>query len=297
MNLVAGCQGFSSPPGRTRTAVRHFFVAATALILTAAAGTLEAQQAAPLNAPPASDEAVRAFRRRLDVIADPQVRVEAQKVRAINLARMRAQNIARMQARWGGQPVEGQQSSGTLLMQLEVEMAFVRRVCSPPLDQVDEIRKDLKKCLLDGAQGPAPVPCEVLQERLVDAVALHLSRSEAAFYRAEVQKRRNHERAACVDTFVVLLDQQMNFTEKQRQALVAALLPKWKPDWSQTVEVACATGDTTMPEVPNELIEPLLDAEQITIWKGWPKNGRAHPPFNPARIGSTGVTAAVPMDQ
>jgi hypothetical protein len=89
----------------------------------------------------------------------------------------------------------------------------------------------------------------------------------------------------------------MNFSEKQRQALVVALLPKWKPDWSQTVEVAVATGDTTMPEVPTEFIEPLLDAEQITIWKGWPKNGFAHPSFNPARIGSTGVTDAVPLDQ
>lgn len=211
--------------------------------------------------------------------------------------RIRALNLAGMRGRIVGQNIERQQTTANLLMQLEVEMAFVRKVCAPPLDQVDEIRKDLKKCLLEGVQGPAPVPCEVLQERLVDAVTPHLSRSEAAFYRAEVQKRRTHERAACVDTFVVLLDQQMNFSDKQRQALVAALLPNWKPDWSQTVEVACATGDTTLPEVPNEFIEPLLDPEQITIWKGWPKSGCAHPPFNPLRIGSTGVTVAVPMDQ
>jgi hypothetical protein len=327
MSLVAGCPGPSSSLARMRTAVRRCIIAASmALALTAAASTLEAQQAAPLNSPPASerairafqqkvdaiadlqledepasDEAVRAFHRKLELIADPQVNVvakrlfEAQKRRAVNIERIRALNIAR-RGRWGGnQPIEGRQTAGSLLMQLEVEMAFVRKVCAPPLDQVGEIRNDLQRCLAESLQGPA-VPCEVLRDRLTDAVARHLSRSEAARYRAEVTKRRTHERAACVNTFVVLLDQQLSFSEKQRQALVAALLAKWKPEWSQTIEVAVASGDRTVPAIPDELIGPLLDAEQLKTWHALPKEGDLRPAFNALRIGSTGVAIAVPED-
>jgi len=278
--------------------------------LAATAGSLDAQQNAALPAAtadntanvvapaqeaaaPASDEAVRAFRRKLDVIADPKVRVEVQKLRAINLARIRALNIARRPGWQEVRPIEGQQTASSFVIQLEVEMAFVRKVCAPPLDQVGEIRNDLQKCLADAVQRPV-VPCEVLKDRLTDAVASHLSRSEAARYRGEVLKRRTHERAACIDTFVVLLDQQLSFSEKQRQALVAALLPKWKPEWSQTVEVACASGDRMLPAVPDELIGPLLDAEQLKTWHAVPKEGDLHPAFNAMRIGSTGVVIAVP---
>jgi hypothetical protein len=286
--------------------------------LAATADSLDAQQNAAIPAPavkqnsnvaapaqeaeappPASDAAVRAFRRKLDRIADPEVNVEAkrfistQNQRARDLARIRALNIARRRGWAGGQMIEGQQTAGSFLMELEVEMAFVRKVCAPPLDQVGEIRNDLQRCLAEAVQRPA-VPCEVLRDRLTDAVAGHLSRSEAARYRAEVQKRRMHERAACVETFVVLLDQQLSFSEKQRQALVAALLPKWKPEWSQTVEVACASGDRMLPAVPDELIGPLLDAEQLKTWHALPKEGDLHPAFNAMRIGSTGVVIAVP---
>jgi hypothetical protein len=303
---LAGTEGLGQGP---RSLVRAALAAATAAMFTlAAAGSTQAQQGGvppPADPPLANrdfidvapvphgfvpvppDRAVRDLKRKLEEIADRVLDVPPRRKLKVRITRVRQ----------AAEPVAVQAPDRSYLVQLEVEMAFVRKVCPPPLDQIDPIRNDLKKCLIEGAQGPARLPCEVLQERLVDAVALHLSRSEAAFYRAEVQKRRNHERAACVDTFVVLLDQQMSLSEKQRQALVAALLPKWRPDWSQTVEVACGTGETTLPEVPNELIEPLLDAEQITIWKGWPKNGVAHPPFNPLRIGSTGVTVAVPMDQ
>jgi hypothetical protein len=287
-------------------------------VLAATAGSVDAQQHAALpaaaakkpanveataqeagGAPLASDAALRAFRRKLDRIADPEVNVEAkrfvaeQNERARDFARIRALNIAGRRGWQEVRPIEGQQTASSFVIQLEVEMAFVRKVCPPPLDQVGEIRNDLQKCLADAVHRPS-VPCEVLRDRLTDAVALHLSRSEAARYRAEVQKRRAHERAACIDTFVVLLDQQLSFSEQQRQALVAALLSKWKPEWSQTVEVACASGDHTLPAVPDELIAPLLDAEQLKTWHAVPKEGDLHPAFNAMRIGSTGVVIAVP---
>jgi hypothetical protein len=175
------------------------------------------------------------------------------------------------------------------LSQLPVELRFVKRACAPTKEQMRAIKADLEQCLRDAGSGAIPASCEVLPDKLAACVVRHLSPAEAARYRDEVHKHRAREREACVYTFITLLDQRIGLADDQRQSLVAALEARWKPGWSQQIEMAVRNGDDQMPGIPDELIVPLLDGEQAKLWKELPKHADANPRFDPDRMGSVGT--------
>jgi hypothetical protein len=122
-------------------------------------------------------------------------------------------------------------------------------------------------------------------------VAKHLTIEQAARYRAEFQRRVIHEREGCVDTVIAILDQRLELSESQRNSLVPSLTANWKPAWSQIVELAVRNGDDAVPELPDKLIIPFLDSEQIRAWRQMPKSRCVDddPPFNAERIGAVGT--------
>jgi hypothetical protein len=194
------------------------------------------------------------------------------------------------------QPIPAVSPAAMLQPQLDVELVFVKKVCAPTKDQLRIIKQALDKCLRDAAEQ-SKNSCDLFPEKLTTCVANHLSQEQAARYRVEVERRKAHERAACVCDFVALLDQQLDFSESQRKSLVAALTANWKPDWSQMVELAVRNGDNHMPPIPDNLILPLLDPAQARLWSRLPKTQPARQSFDASRIGSIGTPTRQPDDE
>ncbi len=186
--------------------------------------------------------------------------------------------------------------SGTLRAaqsQLPVEIAFVKRVAAPSADQIRAIKKDLPKRIGDAYDRLESLTCDEFLDALTDCVAHHLSKDQVARYLTELAKRRRQEREACIDMFVALLDAQMRLREEQRKLLVATLTPHWNPGWTQTFEVALETGGGEIPGLPDNLILPILDPDQVKIWRRFSRNWADRPEFKPERIGSLGT----PLEQ
>jgi len=186
---------------------------------------------------------------------------------------------------------------GPLRPQLLVELQFVRKICAPSKQQMQAIKGDLEKCLADAAKRSGPTSCDLLPPKLADCVASHLSKEDAARYRGEVSKRDAQEREACVYTFVAFVDPDLTLSEQQRKALVAALTPVWKPVWSQMIEINVRWGTRRVPAIPDEVILPLLDADQVQAWKRLPKNLETQQPFDAQRIGAIGTPNLLPDDE
>jgi hypothetical protein len=181
--------------------------------------------------------------------------------------------------------------------QLQVELQFVRKICAPSKQQMQAIKSDLEKCLAEAAKGSGPTSCDLLPPKLADCVANHLSKADAARYRAEVTKRNAQEREACVYTFVALIDPDLSLSEPQRKALVVALIPVWKPVWSQMIEMNVRWATRRVPPIPDEVILPLLDADQVRAWKKLPKNLETQQAFDAQRIGAVGTPNPRPDDE
>jgi hypothetical protein len=186
---------------------------------------------------------------------------------------------------------------GPFRPQLLVELQFVRKICAPSQQQMQAIKEDLEKCLADAAKRSGPTSCDLLPPKLADCVASHLSKEDAARYRAEVIKRDAQEREACVYTFVALVDPDLGLSEPQRKALVAALIPVWKPVWSQMIEMNVRWATRRVPPIPDEVILPLLDADQVQAWKRLPKNLETRQAFDAQRIGAIGTPNPLPDDE
>jgi hypothetical protein len=184
-----------------------------------------------------------------------------------------------------------------LMPQLQVELLFVKKAVAPTDDQLREIKRDLKKCLTEASEGPTPPSCDLFPDTLAARVASHLSKEQAARYRIEVEKRKANEREACVFMFIALVDQELDLSDRQRKSLVTALMPKWKPVWSQMIEGAVRDGERAVPPVPDELILPILDSEQAKQWAQLPKNRDVDQRFSALRIGSVGAPVTQPGDE
>ena len=177
--------------------------------------------------------------------------------------------------------------------QLPVEIAFVKRVAAPSADQIRAIKKDLPKRIGDAYDRLESLTCDEFLDTLADCVRAPSWKDQVARYLTELAKRRRQEREACIDMFVALLDAQMRLREEQRKLLVATLTPHWNPGWTQTFEVALETGGGEIPGLPDNLILPILDPDQVKICAGSPGIWRTVRNSNRSAIGSLGT----PLEQ
>lgn len=174
---------------------------------------------------------------------------------------------------------------------LGVELLFVKKVCAPSREQFRAIKRDLRTLLMRAERGAIESSCDSFPQQIVECVTQHLSKGDAAKYRAEIGKRIAHERQGCVYTVVAILDDGLNLSEDQRNALVASLTANWKPGWSQIVEMAVRNGGNAIPALPDSRIVPALDREQIQKWRDLPKSNADGLRFDGLRIGSVGTPA------
>jgi hypothetical protein len=199
-----------------------------------------------------------------------------------------------------------QQVLAQLRPRIQVELIFVKRVCAPNSDQLRQLKEGLEKYVRDstddfeelrqgrgGRQESASVPAaRRLQEKLAVLIQSDLSREKADRYRDELRKRDADEHAMCACALVAFLDRELLLSAKQRESLNAALAAKWDDSWCQTIEMGIMQGQQYVPSVPDELIEPHLNAAQTDLWESMQKVGLINWGFQPIQMNLLGL--AVP---
>ena len=80
--------------------------------------------------------------------------------------------------------------------------------------------------------------------------------------------------ARCVHrNLVVALDEELSLTGWQRQKLYTELSDNWDESWTLGVVVLSTRTMQMLPNVPDELVVPYLDAAQRTLWNSLSKGG------------------------
>jgi hypothetical protein len=168
-----------------------------------------------------------------------------------------------------------------LRLVLQVELGLVKAVCAPTPEQMQHLKQEGLKQIADTArdaqQGRDPQlqnqARRAVQEKLAELVHAQLSPAQAARYDGEIKKRNANLRQVCAQNLVVALDEQLALTEWQRQKLTAELSDNWDDAWTTTVVVTATQMPDMLPNVPDELVVPYLDATQRGLWNSLPKRG------------------------
>jgi hypothetical protein len=112
-----------------------------------------------------------------------------------------------------------------------------------------------------------------VQQKLVELVRTRLSPERATRFESEIQMRSANLRHACACNLVVALDQELSLSEWQRQKLCTELADNWDDSWTTTVVLGSTNPLGFLPNVPDELVVPYLDAGQRTLWNSLTKRG------------------------
>jgi hypothetical protein len=209
-----------------------------------------------------------------------------------------------VQARWQ------EQMHQQLHPLVQIELMFVKRTCAPTKDQMRQLKEDLEKYVKDqtdefiklqqGRDGRAGSLVSkaraLLQEHLTAVVKQRLSRESAARYRSELEKRDANERAVCARSLVAILDRELCLSARQREALLAALTAKWDDAWTQLVEMGVMQGQTYIPSIPDDLIEPHLETAQTDVWQNMQKMGNINWGFQVFQNSMFGMPVLDPED-
>jgi len=175
-----------------------------------------------------------------------------------------------------------QSSLQELRLVLQVELNFLKGVCTPTAEQMQQIKQEGLKQIADLAKGRLPdnngqrVVSDLrrpVQQKLADLVQAQLSPEQASRYQSEMQMRSANVRHACACNLVVALDQELSLSEWQRQKLCTELADNWDDSWTTTVVLGSTNALGFLPNVPDELIVPYLDAAQRTLWNSLAKRG------------------------
>jgi hypothetical protein len=175
-----------------------------------------------------------------------------------------------------------QSSLQELRLVLQVELNFLKGVCTPTAEQMQQIKQEGLKQIADLAKGGLPdnnrqrVVGDLrrsVQQTLTELVQAHLSPEQVSRYQSEMQMRSASVRHACACNLVVALDQELSLSEWQRQKLCTELADNWDDSWTTTVVLGSTNALGFLPNVPDELIVPYLDAAQRTLWNSLAKRG------------------------
>jgi hypothetical protein len=217
---------------------------------------------------------------------------EVQERPAAPVRRAPAVRVARAQRFANAEEASLQQ----LRLILQVELNFVKSTCAPTPEQIRELKQEALKQLAEiaKAQGPDNVrrvfvqnggqvmvaeggPAQkdsrgAVQEKLGNLVRARLSPAQASRYESELKKRKENLRRTCARNLVVSLDEELCLTESQRQKLFTELADNWNDSWTTTL-VMRVSNPAWLPDVPDELVVPHLDAAQRSRWHSMPKRG------------------------
>ncbi|HXY35253.1 MAG TPA: hypothetical protein VEI07_13565 [Planctomycetaceae bacterium] len=199
-------------------------------------------------------------------------------MRRVGVAARRNQNAASLQQ---------------LRLILQVELALIKSLCAPTPEQMEQLKHDGLKHIADAADNWQRVngrgvldPRRVVQYKLVESVRSRLSPAQARQYESEIQKRLANIREACARNLVVAIDQELSLTESQRHKLCTELASNWEDVWTMNVVVSAENERGFLPNVPDELVLPYLDAAQRALWNSLQKGNILWGPGRAAFLGA-----------
>jgi hypothetical protein len=158
---------------------------------------------------------------------------------------------------------------------LHVELKVVKSVCSPTPAQLEELKQealaqiageDYRLERRDRLQEILHNARLIVAERLIDLARSRLSADQVRRYEREVKKRTENLRQVCARNMVVALDEELSLSESQRQKICAELAANWNDAWTISAVFAATSVYTMLPNLPDELVVPYLDASQRAIW-------------------------------
>ncbi len=169
-----------------------------------------------------------------------------------------------------------------LRLLLQVELKFIRQLCSPTPEQLAQLKTDGLKQIVsadfaadtpDGMQQVIRDPRHAVESKMIELVRARLSPAQAERFESECKKRAANLRQVSARNLVVAIDQELSLTEWQRKKITAELTDNWDDAWTMTVVLGSSSTSGLIPAVPDELIVPYLDAAQRSLWDGLPKRG------------------------
>jgi broad specificity phosphatase PhoE len=198
-------------------------------------------------------------------------------------ARRRAAALAEAKAEADKKRQQARQMEQLLQPLVRTELEMVRLACG---DLPPESRRQILTAAERAAatvagewvarQGrDATRPLDVrarLHELIKAAVEQHVGTIRYAAYRREQEARDGRRGAAARIRIVSKLDDQLELTGRQREAILADLAGRWNPSWLRELDDAggaVINGYRPAPDYAAECIEPHLDARQREEWRSW----------------------------
>jgi len=117
------------------------------------------------------------------------------------------------------------------------------------------------------ARGKPAEPRKTIREGIGKALKENLNEDEMTRYDDEVAKRAHDLQQATIRSVVARLDNQLYLNAEQRDQITESMAAKWQDGWEKWLEMTRLYGDRYYPQVPDNLVEPHLKAEQKTIWR------------------------------
>lgn len=168
---------------------------------------------------------------------------------------------------------------------LQVEVAFLQRVCRPSTEQMQQLEQDRTKQLQEIAHALRedqfdfddpwsdlrPVAREFVQKNVATWAHAHLSPAQADLYETETRKRNAKVREVCARNLVAALDREVFLSEKQRAKLTEKLTRDWDPAWTMLAVHGQARIPADFPKIPAAVIAADLDAAQQARWTKLPQ--------------------------
>jgi hypothetical protein len=111
-----------------------------------------------------------------------------------------------------------------------------------------------------------------LHELIAATVAEHVDAGRSAAYRREQEARGGRRAEVARIRIVAKLDDQLELTAAQREAILTDLAARWKTTWLRELDDtggAVINGYRPAPDYASECIEPHLDARQREEWRAW----------------------------
>jgi len=166
------------------------------------------------------------------------------------------------------------------------ELAFLRRSCKPDAKPFVEIAKAAKADIrvplreyISTVYGPQVLgnagvqrdaatadPRMAMQKLLMPLAEAKLGAEKTRLYRQECDKRMEARQHAVVMNLVAALDERLVLTAQQRAKLVESLSPKYDSSWESYCEIY-TSNPQYWPSISDQLIVPLLNEKQVSIWQ------------------------------
>jgi hypothetical protein len=168
------------------------------------------------------------------------------------------------------------------------EYYFIRNTCGLNADQRKQLARmgetavkaaarqfvEAQQKMMRGGWRPGtdyPDPRKLVEQELSRVMSPLLSHDQQSRYKVELEKRAASRKQVVIDNLVAKLDGDLVLSSEQRTRLVEALSANWKDAWGQSLQMLMNI-DSFFPNIPDQVVAPILTDNQKEIWRRIPKN-------------------------